>query len=65
MRTEFVVTVTHPNGKIDRSSYIGRKWGQEAVNSAKATYEPQGCKIDFFNAQYQGASLVKSENIDF
>lgn len=64
MRTEFVVTVKHPNGKTDRSSYIGRKWGEEAAIKAKSIYGPQGCEISFFKAQYQGSSFVRVENIE-
>lgn len=64
MRTEFVVIVKHPNGKTDRSSYIGRKYGEEAANKAKSIYESQGCEINFFKAQYQGASFVRAENIE-
>jgi len=63
MRTEFVVTVKHPNGKTDRSSYMGRKWGEEAANKAKMIYEPQGCEIHFLKVQYQGSSFLRSESI--
>lgn len=63
MRTEFVITVKHPNGKTDRSSYMGRKWGEEAANKAKMIYEPQGCEVHFSKVQYQGSSFLRSENI--
>lgn len=61
MRTEFIITVKHPNGKVDRSSYMGKKWGDEAANRAQAFYGAKGCEVHYYKSQFIGNSLCKQE----